>query len=124
MPVYDADGNLQGVLGIDLTLGELSDFLKVLEISPNGQAFIIERTGEMVATSTDEPPFRTEGEEEIRVLVTESESALIRTIGAQLIERFGGLRTSSSGSEITFIEDGETYYVQIAPLKDERDSTG
>lgn len=120
MPIYDGDGNLQGVLGIDLTLGELSDFLRGLEISPNGEAFIIERTGEMVATSTDEPPFRTEGEEEVRVLATESESPLIRTTSAQLVQRFNGFENIQERQQITFTEDGETYYAQIAPLKDER----
>jgi methyl-accepting chemotaxis protein len=58
-PVLDSQGKLQGVLGIDLTLTDLTDFLRQLKPSPNGKAFIIENDGSLVATSTEEDPYKT-----------------------------------------------------------------
>ncbi|MCZ0900092.1 cache domain-containing protein, partial [Microcoleus sp. HI-ES] len=45
MPIYSQTGSLQGVLAIDLTLSQISDFLKSIKISPSGQVFAIERSG-------------------------------------------------------------------------------
>ena len=45
--IYSEANELQGVLAIDLPLSPISDFLRQLEISPSGQAFIIERSGEI-----------------------------------------------------------------------------
>ena len=57
-PFYDAQGKLQGVLLTNFSLAQISDFLKKLEIGKTGQSFIIERSGLLVATSTDETPFK------------------------------------------------------------------
>jgi|GEM_PF-3753286 len=54
IPLYAADKKqLQGVMAIDITLDEISKFLNSLKISDSGRAFIIEESGEMVATSTN-----------------------------------------------------------------------
>ena len=57
-PVYEPTGKFKGVLVSELHLEEISRFLQQLDISPNGQAFLVERSGELVATSTLETPFR------------------------------------------------------------------
>jgi CRP-like cAMP-binding protein/HAMP domain-containing protein len=55
IPIYDDNGSLFGVLGIEITLRELSNFLSDLKISQNGKAFIIEEdTGKLVASSSAE----------------------------------------------------------------------
>ena len=57
IPVYDDVGAFQGVLGTELNLRQIGDFLRSLSISASGQAFIIEHSGEVVAASTSESPF-------------------------------------------------------------------
>ncbi|BAY37263.1 multi-sensor signal transduction histidine kinase [Nostoc sp. NIES-2111] len=57
-PVYDNQGNLQGVLLSNLNLSKIGTFLNSLNIGKTGISFIIERpSGTLVATSTDEKPF-------------------------------------------------------------------
>jgi diguanylate cyclase (GGDEF)-like protein len=51
------EGQLIGVLESEITLSQMSAFLSRLEIATTGQAFIMERSGEMVATSTLEASF-------------------------------------------------------------------
>ncbi|TIH12919.1 response regulator [Marinifilum sp. JC120] len=48
-PVYDNKGNLQGVVGVDITIAELSTFLSTLTIGQNGKAFIVDTSGNVVA---------------------------------------------------------------------------
>jgi len=50
-PFRDEKGALLGVINCELTLADISAFLKRLEIGKTGEAFIIERDGSLVATS-------------------------------------------------------------------------
>ncbi len=59
-PVYDANQTFQGVVSSSIYLSKATDFLSSLSIGQNGQAFIIDRQGQLIATSTGEQPFRTE----------------------------------------------------------------
>ena len=48
-PVYNAKGELQGVVGVDITIDKLSTFLSKLSIGKNGKAFIVDTSGNVVA---------------------------------------------------------------------------
>jgi hypothetical protein len=55
--IYDAEQRRQIVLANAVALADLGTFLKQLNFSPSGQAFILEPSGNLVATSTSELPF-------------------------------------------------------------------
>ncbi len=57
-PILDATGAVQGVLASDLLLSQLDDFLKTLNLSATSTVFILERSGLLVASSTEELPFQ------------------------------------------------------------------
>ncbi len=65
-PLYDKTGTLCGVTNATQSLLQLTSFLHSLKIGRSGQTFIIERSGDLVASSTAEQPFilSQEGEEE------------------------------------------------------------
>ncbi len=48
-PLTDTSGTLVGVLSLEMTLGFLSDFVRTLEISPQGYAVVVTDTGDIVA---------------------------------------------------------------------------
>ena len=56
-PLYSPEGQFLGVLGTNLILSEINKYLGQLEIGKSGKAFILERSGDLVATSTEELPF-------------------------------------------------------------------
>lgn len=120
MPVYDASGDLLGVLGTDLSLGQISVFLRALEIGKTGEAFIIERSGEIVASSADEAPSITTEEGQERLHVVLSSEPLIRSVGRSLDDQFGGFSSIEDRQHLTLVIDGVRYYVQVAPLQDGR----
>lgn len=47
-PLYKKAGELNGVIGVDLTLGYLEQFLAEQKIGKTGKAFIMNRTGEVI----------------------------------------------------------------------------
>lgn len=48
-PVQDEGGALQGVVGVDIEISALSDFLSQLTIGENGTALIVNRNGDVIA---------------------------------------------------------------------------
>jgi len=78
-PVYDIDGGVAGVFGVDLHLKQLADRLRTQRISAHGAAFVVDERGALVASSAGDALFvdvgggRTE-----RRSPSESSNALIR----------------------------------------------
>ena len=120
MPIYNETGNLRGVLAIDVTLSQISDFLKSIKISPSGQVFAIERSGEIVGSSTDELPFVTAKDGQKRLLATDSKNQLIRSASTYLQQRFGSFAQIDSQGQFTFDIDGKRQFITVAPLQDGR----
>jgi hypothetical protein len=56
MPFYDRNNVFQGIVGSSVSLTQLGDFLKSLKIGKTGQAFIIDREGLLIDSSTNETP--------------------------------------------------------------------
>ena len=48
-PVYNLNGSLHGVVGVDIEISELSDFIKTLSIGEGGKAFILDSNGQVLA---------------------------------------------------------------------------
>jgi hypothetical protein len=54
-PVFDATGQITGVVSANLFLDDISIFLENLSISHSGQVFILEPDGLLVASSNRQP---------------------------------------------------------------------
>ncbi|NEQ96402.1 MAG: response regulator [Cyanothece sp. SIO2G6] len=112
--------NLLGVLAVDLTLSDISDFLRQLNISDTGQVFIVEPSGKIVASSATEAPFVKTGDQEERLAATASSNPLIQATALQLMEQFGSFEQITSAEQLTFELDNETQFVQLMPIQDGR----
>lgn len=117
IPIYEASGSLLGVISADLTLANLSDFLEQVDISTSGHVFVIERSGEMVASSAPEDPFiRTEAGEQ-RLMATDSETPLIRTAAQTLLDRFESFDQVSLVEALQIPIDGQPHFLHVKPLQ-------
>lgn len=117
----DRQGRFFGVVGVDLILSHIGDFLRTIDISDNGQVFILERNGYLVATSTDEEPFivdRTE-QKERRLPATASKNPLTRATASYLIRHYGNLQAIADTKQIDFQFRGDRQLAQILPYRDE-----
>ncbi|HEY9612737.1 PAS domain S-box protein [Allocoleopsis sp.] len=120
-PFYDEAGKFQGVLSSDLSLTAINNFLKSLEIGTHGEAFIIERSGMLVASSSPELPFasRADGKEKKRLKAIEINNPLIRGTAQHVISRFGNLTNINASKQLDFEIEGKRQFAQVTPFKDE-----
>lgn len=100
-PIYNTAGRLQDVFASSVGLGDISTFLNKLHFSPSGQAVIIERSGNLVATSTLETPYEkpAKGEPE-RLPAADSRDARTREVARELGKRFGDFRTLQTPQQL------------------------
>ncbi|MCP2727581.1 HAMP domain-containing sensor histidine kinase [Limnofasciculus baicalensis] len=122
-PLYDGGSKLQGVLSSHISLVAINEFLQDLKISVSGKAFIVERSGMIVASSTPEIPFvrstSTDKQENKRLKATKSREPLIRYTAEYLMSKFGGFAHINTGTKIHFQVKGKQQIAQVTPFKDE-----
>ncbi len=118
-PVYDPQAELIGVLGAEFRLARISRFLQQLKIGQTGQAFIIERTGLLVANSTTDPLFQQEAEQPPqRMLVTQSQNAMNQAAIEVLQSSFNSFEAIESRRLEVSSDLYGTLFVQVDPFTD------
>ena len=117
-PYYDQAGTFQGILATDISIAQLSDFLKTLKIGKTGKSFILERSGLMVATSSSEPPFTPSDQGPQRLSAINSQDAITRATTQILLDRFGRLQQITEHQQLDVKIEGQRFFVQVSPLKD------
>lgn len=122
-PFYDErTGTLLGVTNATLSLSQICDFLRGLKIGHSGQTFIVERTGDLVASSTTEKPFIISKQGNIekrkRLQAIHSNNRLTRLTAQYLIERFGDFSGINGSQQLDFKIDGKRQLLQVTPFAD------
>ena len=120
IPLIDPDTNEPvGVMAIDLTLSDISQFLSSLKISDSGRVFIVEKSGEIVATSTNKPSMLKDGDK--RLNYKNSQDDLVRNIAKFLNRQFGDLEDIYPQKQLIIKNNGDRYFVQTENLADRPD---
>ena len=117
-PVYDANQQLIGVVGVDLMLSDISQFLRSLNIGPAASIFIMERDGSLIASSGTEPVVTTVNQETQRVNALQSQDPLMQATAQQIQHRSRSLATIESAQQFEFESNGERQYVRVTPWRD------
>ncbi|MEG3937924.1 MULTISPECIES: adenylate/guanylate cyclase domain-containing protein [unclassified Microcoleus] len=125
-PIYTKTGALQGVWMASLNLVMFGDFLSKLKIGKTGQSFILERSGEMIATSTGEKPFQYYPDKVVqlpeqrieRLNVVNSSNALTKKASQALLEQFHDFQNIQASHQLKFTVAGKNYFVQVDPFRD------
>ena len=120
-PVYDHQGQLLGVATSDLTLLKIGHFLKGLKIGEHSQTFIMDRSGLLISTSTQEKPYRINPstEQAEQFLAIESADALTRETAYYLMQHFGKLSQVNQNQQLDFRMAGKRQFLQIMPYQDQ-----
>ncbi len=120
-PVYDNNDNLLGVLGTDIILTQLSDFLSSLKIGKSGIIYIIEANGLLVATSTKEPLAKVDkNREATRIKAQDSKNISIRSSIQELSKKIDLSQLINLSKEFDFKIKNERYLARSVPFKDGR----
>jgi diguanylate cyclase (GGDEF)-like protein len=90
VPVLDAKGELHGVIGSDLPLSQISDYLREHVISENGIAFVMETSGALIASSGKQANYSKNEQGQKLLKAIESGEPLIRLTAGQLTDKLPG----------------------------------
>ncbi|MEX0271421.1 adenylate/guanylate cyclase domain-containing protein [Leptolyngbyaceae cyanobacterium UHCC 1019] len=119
-PLYDKNDKLLGVIGVDQILTQISDFLASIQVSKTGETFILERSGKLVAASSNtEKPFRIVNGKAVRLSATDSADPLIRDSTYFLINTFGSLKQINQTKKLEFYRQDQRQFLLVMPWKDD-----
>lgn len=118
-PWYNASHQLQGVMGIDVNISQLHNFLQTLVIGQTGKVFVVENNGLIVASSSTAPSYQLVNNEAKRLLADNSEDELIRTTAQTLNHQFGNWQAITASAQLNFIYAQQSYLAQVTPYRDE-----
>jgi len=117
-PVYDKNNNLIGVIGVDMRLSQVSDFLSKLKISRSARTFILERNGSLVAISSGKP-FKVVNKNPQRLLATQADDSLVQASAKSLKEQFGDFNQIKNAQQFEFGLNNQRQLAQVKPWKNE-----
>lgn len=116
-PLYDRSGKLLGVSGIDVSLLALQKFLTETHVSDNSQVFLMEKSGMLVASSSQEQPFISNGgDQPQRLAAKDSKTPLIGSTTEFLQKKFGDLHHIRERQFLNFSAQGQQQFVQLQPF--------
>jgi len=120
-PVFKPDGGeLEGVLGVSIRLGDINRFLEETKVSQRGQTFIIEPSGKLVAASNLGLSIFDPSNKSERILATQSQDKLTRTVAEWLKSQ--PIQHDIRQSVIFF--EGEPHFLQVGKLKNSSELNG
>jgi len=124
VPFYNKNGGFGGAFAIDMNLAQISNFLNSLKIGRTGQAFIIERDGNLVASSNLEKPFIVKDGKVDRLPATSSQDVLIQATVKELKTRFQDesqkLSAINSSQEFNLWLQDKRQFLKVIPFQDGR----
>lgn len=118
-PVYGNDKTFLGVIGIDLILSQISNYLNKLEVSPSAKLFIVEGNGLIVANSGKSRPYTLVGGKPQRLQAENSSDGMISAAARYIKESVGGFEKIQTKQLLNFKFQGERRFVEVTPWKDQ-----
>jgi adenylate cyclase len=117
-PIHDKNGNVAGVLGSDLVLTQISQFLRTLRVGKTGRTFIMEPDGMLVASSSDLPPIVSQGNQMMRIYAFSFGDDLIRAASLYLKQTFTTFANIKEGYQTSFVFNNQKVLLQAVPTGD------
>ena len=123
-PVFNADGQVLAVVSMNLRLVRITDFLQDLYTSHHGQSFIMERSGDLIASSALAEPFTIIGEggdrEIERLPATNAQDPTVSETARFLQQQFGSFAAIADDRQLKMTIGDALYYIQVLPIRDGR----
>ena len=101
-----------------LTLSGIGDFLQQIEISEKGQAFIIDKSGQIIAASTVKEPYRRVNGELARLSASECNDSVIQKVTHFISDHMGNNTNITTRQQFICDNETEPLLVQISPYQD------
>jgi class 3 adenylate cyclase/HAMP domain-containing protein len=119
---------IRGVLATSVGLEKLSQFLRSLKIAQAGKAFILEKSGELIAHSVPSLPYRISDSGAIQIKAIESDDPVIAAAAHYVSQPSNPSRSSPSKlesltdtNEFNISYDHERFFVLASPYRIEQE---
>ena len=120
--VLDAQGNFQGVVATDLSMSQLNAFVRTLSLSKNGLAFIIERDGNLVASSRTPNVTKDTSGASILVNASQSEDELQNAVYKKIKPLISASDELTAARTLSFTgPNDETINLAVNRIRDDAD---
>ncbi|NEQ42922.1 MAG: HAMP domain-containing protein [Leptolyngbya sp. SIOISBB] len=118
-PLYDTQQQLLGVIGVDLLVSQMNDFLQTLTQTDGKTIFVMEPDGTLVASSSRYPAYQVVGGEAQQLPATASPDIVIQATAQQLLEQSPPESKILSRSNPVFEISGIAHYVNVIPCQNQ-----
>jgi PAS domain S-box-containing protein len=118
-PIFDRSNRLIGVTSVDLNLERIHQFLDNLNGGRNATIFIVERSGLLVASSSNRPIYRSVNGNVRRLQPSDNWDSLMSATAERLTQKFSDLREIRTSQQLSFTRDDERQFIQVTPYSDE-----
>lgn len=119
-PLYDESDRLIGAVGVDLILSDIGEFLQSIEVSPSGRIILLERNGQIIASSSSEKPYKIVDDNAERLNILDSEDPTLKQTAQYLKGEFGELSQIDRPLAAEFLLDGDRQFLRVVPFQDEK----
>jgi phosphoserine phosphatase RsbU/P len=115
-PIRDRQGKIIGVMNAELTLDDIALFLEKLSVGRTGKAFLIDKSGHLIATSSG-VPIKDAGNSP--VVASAAADRQIAAAATRLEEEFGSYEAIEGRYQLTLDIHGKPYLLMVSPSKHE-----
>lgn len=118
-PVFSSEGDLTGVVGVDIDLSSLSDFLGFLELSEHASALILNNNGDVIADRSRGRVYAENEHTGVRRLlrIDEHESDVAKA-AVDSLGRKPGWYVLNTAMNTSFEHEGKNYQAVFTPFSD------
>ncbi len=123
-PVFDQKNNQLGTFAVALSLLDISKFLASLKVGKSGKIFIVDKEGNLVASSQKNPRIflssqQPDGQKKFqRLNPQETNDVLINQTSQYLISKFGQIGKIDQDQQLEFTQNGQINFIHVLPFKD------
>ncbi|MBD2075515.1 response regulator [Phormidium sp. FACHB-592] len=120
-PIYDGDRTFLGVQSSTFRIAKIHQFLSELKVGQTGQTFIIDRSGNLIASSTIKEPFLIDLKKQKlqQIPAVKAESAVIRGTVQAILDRFGNFTAIQQSQQLDFRLADQRQLIQVSAIRDE-----
>lgn len=114
--IYNQKKQLIGVTGVKISLTQISQFLQGLKIGQSGQTFILDRSGQIIASSQPSEPNLSSHSTLTR---QKYEQSLIQAKLKPVLKQLINFNSFEASQQLIWFYEGERQFVQVMPFNDE-----
>ncbi|MEG5174532.1 ATP-binding protein [Microcoleus sp. B3-D7] len=121
-PIYDNNRVLLGIQNSNFRISKIHTFLSQLKVGQTGQTFIIDHSGNLIASSKIENPYIIDLKKQDlqQIPAVKSENSVISATAQAILDRFGNFNAITQSQQLDFWLANQHQLVQVSAIRDER----